>query len=61
MAGAADDEGLAAACCHPPGPCGLSPLSLGDEVFEGTDVVHLDLPSGFAHVAAAGQEPLDEF
>jgi hypothetical protein len=43
VAGAADDEGLAAACSHPRDPFGLVFLPLGVEVFEGTDMVHLDL------------------
>ena len=39
VAGAADDEGLAVACCHPCDPFGLVRPSPGVEVFEGTDMV----------------------
>ena len=43
VAGAADDEGLAAACGHPRGPFRLLLPPFGVEVFECPDVVHLDL------------------
>ena len=61
MAGAADDEGLAVACGHPYGPFGLLLSPLGIEVFEGPDMVHLDLVSRAAWFAGVGQKPLDEF
>lgn len=43
VADAADDEGLAAAGGHPPDPFGLVFPPLGVEVFEGTNMMHLDL------------------
>ncbi len=43
VAGAADDKGLAVAGGHPRDPFGLVFPSPGVEVFEGTDMVHLDL------------------
>ena len=48
MAGAADDEGFAAARGHPHGPFGLLFPPFGVEVFECPDVVHLDLDPGAA-------------
>ena len=60
MADAADDKGLAAARGHPRGPFWLVFPPLGVEVFEGTNVVHLDLVPRSALFAGVGQEPLDK-
>ena len=60
VACAADDEGLAAACCHPPGPVGRGALPLAAEVFECPGVAHFDLHTRSAQLALVGHEPLDD-
>jgi hypothetical protein len=60
VACAADDEGLAAACCHSHGPFGRVALSRAVEVFECPGMVHLDLLPRSAELALVGHEPLDD-
>ena len=60
VACAADDEGLAVACRHQPGPFRRVVPSLAVEVFECPDVVHLDLFPRSAQLALVGQEPLGD-
>jgi hypothetical protein len=61
VAGAAHDEGLAAARGHSQGPFRELRPPFGVEVFERPDVVHLNLMLGAAEFAGVGQESLHEF
>ena len=58
---AADDQGLAAAGCHPRDPVRWVFVPFGIEVLEGVNVMHLDLIAGPAQFADIGQESLDDF
>lgn len=60
VACAADDEGLAVACRHQPGPFRRVVPSLAVEVFECPDVVHLDLFPRSAQLALVGHEPFGD-
>ncbi len=60
VADAADDKGLAAARSHPRSPFRLVLPPLGVEVFEGPNMVHLNLFPRTAEFAGVGQEPLNE-
>ena len=59
VAGRADHEGLAALCCHEPGPCWLAGAGVC-EVGEPGDVVHLHLAAVLAQFARVPQEPGDD-
>jgi hypothetical protein len=61
MAGAADDEGLAAARGHPHDPLRWFFPPFQVQVFECANVMHLDLCSGAAEFAGVSQKPLNEF
>ncbi len=58
MAGAADDQGLAAACCHLLDPCGLLGPPLASEILEMPDVMHFDLLPRATEFAGIGEKPL---
>ena len=60
MSYAADDEGPAAAGCHPRGPFRQVFAPFGIEVLEGANMVHFDLSAGPAQFADVGQESLDD-
>src|SRR5512132_745987 len=61
VAGAADDQGLATAVGHLPGPAGLVRPVPGLEVFQPPDLVGLDGCIFLAELAPPGREPGDEF